>query len=70
MATSVGCRREPALADAAFKKALVLLPAMRHDLGNRATAVSDDDRLAGRSQPNVLAQLVLQNFQTDGAHLG
>jgi hypothetical protein len=45
----------------------VLLPPRRHELGDNAIAIGDDNRLAGRGQPDVFAEFVLQDFEADGA---
>src|SRR3984893_8407263 len=48
---------DPPLAHAALDNRLRLSP-RRHDLGDDAITVGDDDRLAGRRQPDVFAQPV------------
>src|SRR4029077_8745964 len=59
---------KPAFANPAFYKGLVLVPPRRHDLGDDTAAVGDHDGLTFRGQPDVFAQLVLQNLQPDGVH--
>src|SRR5262249_3152146 len=67
-ATSIRSRSKPAFANPAFYKGLVWVPPRRHDLGDDAAAVGDHDGLTVRNQPDVFAQLVLQNLQPDGVH--
>src|SRR5215472_15344098 len=59
---------DPAFANPAFDKGLVLVPPRRHDLGDGTAAVGDHDGLTARGQPDIFAQLILQNFQPDGVH--
>jgi hypothetical protein len=44
------------------------VPFRRHKLGHYPITVGDQDSFSIRGQANVLAKLVLQDFQPDGSH--
>src|SRR5262249_14480950 len=60
-------RPDPALANAALDDGFRLAVCW-NEFGDRVAAVGDDDRLAGRGQPDVFAELVLQDLEADGVH--
>jgi hypothetical protein len=63
-AAPVLCRRQPILADPAFDKTLVLRLSSRHNLGDGATAVGDDDGVAGGSQRKYSLNLFFKIFRS------
>src|SRR5580700_7635214 len=73
-ATGISGGREPALANSSRQDRVVFiavgdLPG-RHKFRDRATAIGNDDRFAGTRGPDVFAELVLEDFEADGAHGG
>src|SRR5262249_37446362 len=57
------CRCEPTLADAAFDKALMPVPGLqRHDLGDGAAAIGDDNGLASCASRTYSLSLFLRIF--------
>lgn len=40
----------------------------RNNVGDRMTAIGNDDRFSGRRRTDVLAQLVLEDFEADLLH--
>src|ERR1700746_3327165 len=64
---AANCRSDPALANAALDDRL-WFSSRRHDFGDDAAAIGDDDRLARRRQADKFAELVLQDLEPDGVH--